>query len=463
MTLTYRSDQSILLLETLELRIVSNIMNLKEEAASIFKSTLSNVDPTLFIPEIVTFDTLKTGFSIYEEEFELEHNQKIYVIGSGKASSTMAEAIEKIFSTRIHSGIIIAPPHSKSNLKIIQMLEGNHPIPDENSLNSTKKYLEFIQTIPNGSYVLNLISGGTSSLLCDPVKSITLEDLQQVFNLLIQSGATIQEINTVRKTLSQIKGGQLLKHLNHIHLLDLIISDVPDDDLRFIGSGPTVAQEISYSQSISVTKKYDIWDKLPEKVKGHLIKEVANEGNGIITNDSKSHKSWIVSSAVKVANETSEIAKSRGFDAIIFEPAWTGNIEDFEEFIYEKTLHFVKLESKNRALIFFGECTVTISGDGKGGRNQELALRMAKRFSPINDQIAFLSAGTDGIDGPTDVAGAVIDENTMTEALEKGLMIDKYLGNNDSYHFFKQFGNQITTGPTGNNVMDIQIVLIKGK
>lgn len=440
-------------------------MNLTEEAISIFKSTLSNVDPKIFIPEIVRFDASNRRFKVYDDEFDLNEKQKIYVIGSGKASPTMADAFEKIFSTHIHSGLIIAPPHSKSNLKTIQMLEGNHPIPGKKSLDSTNKFLEFIQTIPPDSYVFNLISGGTSALLCKPVHSISIEELQQVFKLLIQSGAVIQEINTVRKSLSQVKGGQLLKHLNHVHLLDLIISDVPDDDLRFIGSGPTVAQEISYDQSIAVTKKYNLWEKLPEKVRSHLSTRASKVDEDSLIHshyDFENHKSWIVSSAVKVAKETSFIAKNGGFNVVLFEPAWTGSIEDFEEFIYERTIQYVNEETKDMALIFFGECTVTITGDGKGGRNQELSLRMAKRLGRINKPLAFLSAGTDGIDGPTDAAGAVIDQNTMNEAQERGLDIEKYLSENDSYHFFKKYGNHIITGPTGNNVMDIQIVLIKG-
>lgn len=441
-------------------------MKLADEVVSIFKSTLSNVDPKLFIPDIVKFDISGAHFKVYDEEFKLEKNQKIYVIGSGKASATMAEAFENIFSNHIHSGLIIAPPNSQSNLTTIQMLKGNHPIPDIKSLNSTEKYLEFLKTIPPGSYVFNLISGGTSALLCKPVSSISIEDLQRVFKLLIQSGASIQEINTVRKTLSQVKGGQLLKRLNQVHLLDLIISDVPDDDLRFIGSGPTVAQEISYTQSIAVTKKYDLWKNLPENVCTHLKMKASSDGNDSAlqnNNDFDNHKSWIVSSAIKVAKETAFIAKNRGYDVLLFEPAWTGNIDDFEEHIYQQTIKYLKGDSKNMALIFFGECTVAISGDGKGGRNQELALRMAKRFSQIDTPIAFLSAGTDGIDGPTDAAGAVIDENTVNDAKQRGLDIEKYLSENDSYHFFKQFGNHIITGPTGNNVMDIQIVLFKSK
>lgn len=439
-------------------------MNLTEEAVSIFNSTLSNVDPKIFIPEIVTFNSSNACFKVYDDEFSLGENQNVYVIGSGKASSTMAEAFEKIFTHHIHSGLIIAPPHSKAHLKTVQMLEGNHPIPDQKSLDSTNKYLEFIQNIPSGSYVFNLISGGTSALLCRPADSISIENLQQVFNLLIQSGAAIQEINTVRKTLSQVKGGLLLKHLKHVHLLDLIISDVPDDDLRFIGSGPTVAQEISYAQSIAVTKKYELWEKLPEKVRKHLAMNASEESNDSTLHrsfDFDNHKSWIVSSAVKVAKETSDIAMNRGFEGVLFEPAWTGKIEDFEELIYQKTVQYINSESNDIALIFFGECTVSISGEGKGGRNQELALRMAKRLDHLNIPVAFLSAGTDGIDGPTDAAGAVVDENTVSEAQERELDIEKYLSDNDSYHFFKQFGNHIITGPTGNNVMDIQIVLIK--
>ena len=434
-----------------------------EEAISIFKSTLANVDPILFLPEIIKMDSSTSTFKVYGDEFNLNKNQKIYVLGSGKASPTMAEAIEKIFTSNIHAGLIIAPPHSNSNLNTIQMLEGTHPIPDEKSLAATNRYLEFIQTIPSGSYVFNLISGGSSALLCKPVNHISIQDLQKVFQLLIQSGAAIQEVNTVRKSLSQVKGGQLLERLNQVQLLDIIISDVPDDDLRFIGSGPTVAQEISYIQSIAVTEKYSMWNKLPESVRSHLLSNASNEASGstsYTTTDFEPHYSWIVSSAVKVAKETRLIAQNRGYEVTLFEPAWTGTIEDFEEYIYQHTIQHVNDKSIKRALIFFGECTVTISGDGKGGRNQELALRMANRFSQTDRSLAFLSAGTDGIDGPTDVAGAVINEKTKNKAQEMGLPIDKYLSENNSYHFFKQFGNHIKTGPTGNNVMDIQIVLL---
>ena len=441
------------------------LMNLKEEAISIFKSTLENVDPKLFLPKIVTFDPSASRFTLFNEEFYLEENQKFYVIGSGKASTTMAEAFESIFASYIDSGLIIAPPDSSSNLTTIRMLEGTHPIPDRKSLNATHEYLDFIQQIPPQSYVFNLISGGTSALLCKPVESISIDDLQEVFKLLIQSGAAIQEVNTVRKSLSQIKGGQLLDHLKHVHLLDIIISDVPDDDLRFIGSGPTVPQTISYLESVAVLKKYQIWDKLPNVVAQHIHKNSITEKDSSVIreiSDFNNHKTWIVSSAVKVAKETSIICKERGFETTLVEPAWTGSIEDFEEYIYQKIIHQINNESKGVALIFFGECTVTIIGDGKGGRNQELALRMAKRVHHLNREIAFLSAGTDGIDGPTNAAGAVIDENTFSQSEELNLNIDSYLLENDSYHFFENIGGHILTGPTGNNVMDLQIVLIKG-
>lgn len=439
-------------------------MNLKEEAISIFRSTLENVDPKLFLPRIVKFDSTSSRLKVLDDEYQLDENQKIYVLGSGKASTTMAEAFEYIFSSHIESGLIIAPPDSKSSLKKIRMLQGNHPVPDEKSIVATNKYLEFTEQIPSGSYLFNLISGGTSALLCKPVESINLDDLQKVYKLLIHSGAAINEVNSVRQSLSQIKGGQLLNHLRHLHLLDIIISDVPDDDLRFIGSGPTVPQIISYKKSIEVIDKYHLWDKLPKRVTKHIqdhsFVEKSDSMNHI-TSDFENHKSWIVSSAVKVAKETAFIAQDRGFETTLIEPAWTGSIENFEEHIYQKTARYLKGDLKNRALIFYGECTVSISGDGKGGRNQELALRMAKRLRNSNCHVAFLSAGTDGIDGPTNAAGAVVDENTVIESQSMGLDIDSYLKNNDSYHFFKNFGDHILTGPTGNNVMDLQIVLIK--
>ncbi len=437
-------------------------MNLKKEAVSVFKSILKNVNPKEFLPEIVSWNQETGKLRIYDTEFTVGKDQDIYVIGTGKASPTMAEAMEKILGNSIKDGLIIAPPDSESDLKTIKMVQGSHPLPDESSIRATEELFDLVKNIPDGSVVINLISGGTSALLCRPVQNVSMNDIRDVFRLLLESGASIHEVNTVRKTISQVKGGQMLSYFENKTLLDLIISDVPDDDLRYIGSGPTTAQEISYQDAFDVLHKYEIWDKLPNSVKNHISsKKDASESRIFKTKEIENHEVWIVSSASKVAGQTHKILEESGFETELIHPAWTGLINDLEEHIVE---HIEKMREKpdgKHALVFYGECTVKVTGDGLGGRNQELALRMARRLQKIDENIAFLSAGTDGIDGPTNAAGGVVDQNTFFEAKKKNLDPDFFIEANDSYHFFEKFGGHIITGPTGNNVMDIQIVLMQ--
>ena len=437
-------------------------MNLKKEAVSVFKSILKNVNPKEFLPEIVSWNQETGKLRIHDTEFSVASDQKIYVIGTGKASPTMAEAMENILGEVIEDGLIIAPPDSESDLQIINMVQGSHPLPDANSIQATHHFLKLIKTIPDGSVVINLLSGGTSALLCRPVEHITVHDIREVFRLLLESGATIHEINTVRKTISQIKGGQLLKYFENKTLIDLIISDVPDDDLRYIGSGPTTAQKISYQEAFDVLNRYEIWESLSKSVKDHILsKKESAENRKFESKEIEHHEAWIVSSASKVAKQTKQILTDSGFETELVHPAWTGLINDFEEHIFGHIEKLREMPAGNHALVFYGECTVKVTGDGLGGRNQELALRMALRLQNMDNNIAFLSAGTDGIDGPTDAAGGVVDKNTFSEAEEKSLEPNSYIEANDSYHFFEKFGGHIITGPTGNNVMDIQIVLMQ--
>jgi glycerate 2-kinase len=370
--------------------------------------------------------------------------------------------VETIFGEEIVAGMIIAPPGSKADLHTIKMLQGSHPLPDQTSYLASKKLVSFAEQIPPGSIVINLVSGGTSALFALPEEGISIDELRKVFQLLLQSGASIHEVNTVRKTLSQVKGGRFLNRLNHTILIDLVISDVPDDDLRYIGSGPTTAQEISFGESLAVLNKYSIFKDLPESVKTHLqtgLKREKEQNKIEATRDFDQHFCWIVSSASKVAKQTCSLLEKDGYQTELVTPAWSGLIEDFEKKIVQKIDEYTNSVAKKQALVFYGECTVKVTGDGLGGRNQELALRMAKQLKNTERKLAFLSAGTDGIDGPTDAAGAVVDQKTYQQAKDKNIDPEDYISRNDSYHFFQKAGGHIITGPTGNNVMDIQIVL----
>lgn len=438
-------------------------MNQKEQAVQFFKSILKNVNPREFLPDIVQWNGSNRTLSVYDEDFSLKNGQQIYVIGTGKASPTMAIAMENVLGSDLEKGFIIAPPATEFFPSKIEMMEGSHPLPDKNSLKATKKLLSLIEKIPNGSLVINLLSGGTSALLCHPAKELSIEDFRSTYKILLESGADIHEVNTVRKALSEVKGGRLLSYFNKVTLIDLVISDVPNDELASIGSGPTVPQEISFDKAFKVLKKYMICNDLPHDVRNYLankMDEEAKTGGSFQTEDISNHKSWIVSSASKVAQKTQEMLDEQDYKTTLVEPAWSGLVEEFENHIVDHLQKILHAKPGKSAIIFYGESTVKVTGNGLGGRNQEIALRMAKRLKDFDQSITFLSAGTDGIDGPTDAAGAVVDQNTYDEAKSEGINPDEFIDNNDSYHFFEKAGGHIKTGPTGNNVMDIQLLLI---
>lgn len=438
-------------------------MSLYQDAETIFKKTIDQIRPENILPGVIRFNKDTNTLTVENVTIELKQDRPLYVIGFGKASATMAEYIESLLGNRIADGLVITSPQNYKKLSRIQIFSGSHPLPDKKSLSSTYELLTFISSIPKNAVVINLVSGGASSLLCMPNDKIEVEDLQEASSLLIESGASIHEINTVRKALSKVKGGQLLDYLRYTSLIDLVISDVPDNDLSMIGSGPTIAQKVSAHEAFKVLKKYNLYGNVSHDIRSLLAvemdKEVKNE-NVTETKDFDRHHSFIISSARDMAEIATSISKELGYSTQLENKAWDGDIEPFVEKICS---NIPKSDSSNElsAFIFYGECTINVSGDGLGGRNQELALRVAKQIDGHRQNIAFLSAGTDGIDGPTDAAGAVVTQKTISEAKDQNVDAEEYLSENDSYHFFQNTGGHIKTGATGNNVMDLQILLIE--
>ncbi len=435
---------------------------MKKLAVSIFEQTLDFVKPQKVLENALEWDSYNNILKIDHTKYTLSKERPLYVIGFGKASAEMAGYVEGVLGNTIVDGMIITTKESLQKLNRIQVFEGSHPLPDEQSLSSSLEIHSFIKTIPKEAHVLTLISGGASSLFCLPNDKLEIEDISQLYKLLVQSGATIQEINTVRKVFSSVKGGQLLDHLKHTTLIDLIISDVSDDDLSMVGSGPTIPQKISASDAFQISKQYQLYEKMPHSLRSFLASEMHDEvlsQKKRVTVDFVNHRSFIVASASMLTKHAASLLEAEGYKTIIDEKAWSGSIHEFEDRIL-KVIKSNASVSSPTALLFFGECTIKVTGEGLGGRNQELALRMAKHLKEFDRDIIFLSAGTDGIDGPTDAAGAVVDQNTIYEAEKKGISAETYLSENDSYHFFDEFGDHIKPGGTGNNLMDLQIVLI---
>lgn len=436
-------------------------MDAKRDLESLFLDALEACSPSNAIQEAIHLEGDR--LSIADQEFYLKE-RRVYLFAVGKASVPMANAALEILGNHIEESLVITSDKDQAeSCRAGEVIVGAHPVPNEQSVKAGQKTVEFFESIPRESLVLCLISGGTSSLLCLPAEGISVGELNQTFDLLNNSGATIYDINTVRKHCSQIKGGQLLDYLDpNLTLIDLVISDVPNDDLRVIGSGPTTPDQSTYQDAYHILLEQELWDRLPESVRQHIEKGIDGEVPDTLKpgeDPLAEHHSHIISSARKLAEQISEMAGQRGYQSWIADRAFNEDVEQVASNIAEKVLA-EKSENEDTVYIFYGESTVNVSGSGKGGRNQELALRGALKIAE-RDSVTWLSAGTDGIDGPTDAAGAVVDGQTIAEAKQQGMDPEEYLQNNDSYHFHEQLDTLLKPGPTGNNLMDLVLVIAR--
>jgi hydroxypyruvate reductase/glycerate 2-kinase len=405
---------------------------------------------------------------IGDREFNLSE-RAVYILAVGKASIPMFNAVDDSLGKKIEGSLVITPEDGQwQSCAADEIISSAHPYPDESSVAAGKKAINFFKRIPENALVLTLLSGGTSSLMCKPAGEIAIMDLENTFKLLVNSGATIHEMNMVRKHCSNIKGGQLLSHLHpQAVLVDLAISDVPDNELSVIGSGPTTPDLSTFQDAYHVLLNYELWDELPESVRLHIEKGIDGEVPETIKPGSdpiEEHISRIISSPGMLAENIGDLAAEKGYDIRIAEEAFNEDVEKVARRIGNEAKQAADrirsaLNANPILMVCYGESTVRVTGDGKGGRNQELALRGALEIAGY-EHISWLSAGTDGIDGPTDAAGAVVDGRTIPEARRRGLDPEAYLLSNDSYHFHKKMGSLLKTGPTGNNLMDIVLVFI---
>lgn len=384
-------------------------------------------------------------------------DKTVYCLAVGKASRLMASALKKTLSLPSSNILCITP--EQHNLESY-CVPSSHPIPDKKSKQAADKLISFIQNIQSGSVVFFLLSGGTSALVCKPRPHISPEDIGITTTLLLHSGAGIHEINHVRKHLSAIKGGQLLSYFpTDCTLIDLVISDVPSDNLANIGSGLTIPDSSTFQDAYSILTQYKLWDQTPEIIQSHirmgcsgLIPETTKPGHDPLN----SHHSSIIGSARLFIEKIADYARKKGLHTRIAGNVFNDNVKNVAKDIAGE---IKRHKNKNCVLLFYGESTVKVTGPGKGGRNQELALCGALEIEGMNN-VTWLSAGTDGIDGPTDAAGAIVNSSTITEAKEKGLDPKRFIVDNNSYQFHDQMETHLKTGATGNNMMDVVIVII---
>jgi hydroxypyruvate reductase/glycerate 2-kinase len=424
----------------------------------IFDKSLLAVDP---------YKAVASYSGIISSTYKSGNFRKLILTGFGKAASLMSKAIEDDLGDLLSGGIIVTKyGHSvqgDSNSKITAY-EAGHPLPDENGLKATKEILSVIKKADKDTLVICLISGGGSALLVAPYNDITLADKQEVTGKLLKAGADIYELNTVRKHISAVKGGRLAEAAQPAAIISLILSDVMGDRLDVIASGPTAADKTTYNDAHNVLRKYKLEGRLSASVA-----EIIRKGmNGFIPETPKADdpvfrrvRNIIIGSNKIATDAARHAAELLGYRTTVISTELSGETSVVAKKLARQAIDFKKaLAPGDKAcLIAGGETTVTVRGSGKGGRNTELALVFGIEIKGLQG-ITFLSAGTDGTDGPTDAAGAFVDGQTVSKASGAGIDAGECLKNNDSYTLFSRTGDLFITGPTGTNVMDLQIILL---
>ncbi|MGA7144063.1 MAG: glycerate kinase [Desulfobacterales bacterium] len=436
---------------------------MREDAAEIFFTALQAVQPDDAIKRHCKYDghTLFIG----NRGYHLPRFKHVFVVGAGKAGAPMAAAIEDLIGKKVTEGIVTVKYGHGADLSRIKLIEAAHPLPDENGRYGAAAIYNLAEQAGKDDLVLCLISGGGSALMPSPCDGLTLKDKQDTVKALLSCGASIHEINTIRKHISKIKGGQLARAAYPATLVTLILSDVVGDDLDIIASGPTVPDKSSFADCLNIFRRRNLLGSIPKRILKHielgisgLIPETPQSADPAF---SKTHN-LIIASNIESLFAAKEKAEALGYHAILLSSMIEGEtryVAQVHAAIAKEIIKTGNPLSRPACILSGGETTVSISGDGLGGRNQEFALSASIDISG-NKNIVILSGGTDGTDGPTDAAGAFSDTYTVKRAEKMNLDPYHFLLNNDAYHFFQKLGDLFITGPTQTNVMDLRIVLV---
>lgn len=433
----------------------------------IFKVALAAVDPHRAVLNAVQLEDGQ--LHVADAVYDTAAYGRIIVVGAGKATARMALAIEELLGKRISQGLVIVKQRHTAPLRIIEQIEASHPLPDEAGVEGTRRMMSMLHAADERTLVICLFSGGASALLVAPADGLTLQDKQQVTGLLLNAGAAIDELNAVRKHLSAVKGGRVAQAAFPAQVVTLLLSDVIGDRLDVIASGPTAPDGSTFADAWAVIEKYGLQEKIPARAREYLLRSMARqEAETVKRGDPCLGRTYnaIVGGIGIALNAAAEKARQLGFATEIVSAELQGEARaaayQLAQCAREK---LAGMKAGERCcLLYGGETTVTVRGPGKGGRNQELALAFAMEIEGMAG-ISMLSAGTDGTDGPTDAAGAIVDGRTAAVARRLGLDPAEYLERNDSYSFFHRFDeasgaqSHLITGPTGTNVMDMQVML----
>ncbi|TMA63181.1 MAG: glycerate kinase [Deltaproteobacteria bacterium] len=442
---------------------MSSLTELRAHARNIFFAALDTSDPCAAVKKNLQ---LRTGhLQVAGRNYDLSRIHNLIVVGCGKAAARMALAIQELLGARVSDGLVIVKYGCGIPLEKIAVVEAGHPIPDAAGLDGARRIVEMVQTAGERDLVIFLVSGGGSALFPYPADDLSLADKQQTTEVLLKSGATIQEVNAVRKHLSRLKGGQFAQLVAPAQLITLILSDVVGDSLEAIASGPTVADSSTYGDCLQILRRYDIERSIPPAAMDYL----ARGARGEVAETPKPSdtifemvRNVIVGSNRLAVDAARRRAEELGYSTMILSDSIEGEsriVARSHSALVKEIARTSKPIPRPACVISGGETTVTVRGDGLGGRNQEFSLAAAIEIDGL-ENIVVLSAGTDGIDGPTDAAGGLVDGATVSRGRTQGLEPIEYLARNDSYHFLQSVGDLFITGPTLTNVMDLQIALI---
>jgi glycerate 2-kinase len=441
-----------------------------QQIIGVLEAALQAVDPATTVAESMRL--ADNRLTVGEKSYDLEAFQRVLLVGAGKAGAPMASAVGEILGQHLHAGVVIVKQGyaSKSDratggryMERINILEASHPLPDMRGVEATQSILKLVQEAGQADLVICLISGGGSALLTAPVQGLKLQDLQTLTDQLLACGATINELNTLRKHLDRVKGGKLARIAAPATLITLVLSDVVGDPLDVIASGPTVADTTTFEDAWQVLKRYDLLEEAPsgivevlQKGRQGSLRENPQPGEDCFRNN----QTVIIASNQRAAQAALGKAQYEGFNAMLLTTFLQGEAHQAGRTLAavarQIAVHNQPLE-RPACVVVGGETTVVLQGDGLGGRNLELALGAVRELADL-EQVTLVSLATDGGDGPTDAAGAVVTGDTLRQALQRGLIPEDFLERNDSYHFFEPLGSLLRPGPTQTNVNDLAFV-----
>jgi hydroxypyruvate reductase len=436
---------------------------LKTDARRIFDAGIAAVDPVAAVQHAVT--RRGEALSVAGELYDLRDYAHVYVIGAGKAGATMAQGLAAVLQDRLTAGAVTVKYAHVAPVTSVTLYEAGHPIPDAAGVRGAEAMMQVTQQAGEHDLVFCLLSGGGSALTPAPCAGITLEEKQQLTSLLLACGASIDEINALRKHLSRLKGGQLARLVAPARLITLVLSDVVGDRLDVIASGPTVPDASTFADCQAIVARYGLMDQLPPSIRDHLqrgcagqVPETPKAGEPVFAR----HQTVLIGSNRIALQAAAQQARHLGYTPLILSSAVQGEAREIAR-LHAAIAHEIRQSGLPLpppvCVLAGGETTVTLRGHGKGGRNQEFALAAAIDIDGL-DSVVILSGGTDGTDGPTDAAGAFADGTTMHRAQTLGLRAEAFIQRSDSYHFFAALDDLLFTGPTGTNVMDIYMLLV---